>query len=441
MGRSVGLSQSGREKSVRLTTAVQPEPYQAINCRPSNPKGAMCALLTHNPASRKVLKRRKPALDASGDTYSCTFTRHNRGGDSRGGEPPGPRGAGATSAHAYVRARPAGRRGQARRKIQNPGASAKRNFSDAQARASNRIQRERRPLWLRRDSGEITLACRDGRPPARRAATRMVVPLFSGELAPLGLVISEGGSRFERASNLLGALGVVAVHVPAIFVTRYLPKRGGVRCDGTNGLRLAHRNAWKVPALTNRSVGVFEDDIVLPANSTPSTIRPLLALAISRAEVSAVDLLYLGQFGHFWATHAIWVTPKAARDLLLHTRECIHRPRVSVDGMLRSLCMFGRRKGGFKCQLAGSDYVSPLSLPGHLVAGLLWQLDATQRQALGVTSYLHDVRADGFMAARDPASGSSQTRSPSVELDAIDTSLDDALNYSGWRGRKRVFSY
>ena len=79
---------------------------------------------------------------------------------------------------------------------------------------------------------------------------------MAADLLP-ALVVSEGGERYERARSVLATIGFRAVQLPAVFVP------STTKCQGTNGHRLAMRNAWAMIAMANVSMGIFEDDVRL----------------------------------------------------------------------------------------------------------------------------------------------------------------------------------
>ena len=129
-----------------------------------------------------------------------------------------------------------------------------------------------------------------------------------------GLAISEGGVRFERARAILDQVGFRVVQMPAVFVP------STPSCLGTNGHRLAMRNAWTLIAMANVSMGLFEDDVrcstsrasrmialtrrsllvqvSLPTTSTPSRLSVDIR-AYLNAHMTA-DVAYLGHLqGHY----------------------------------------------------------------------------------------------------------------------------------------------
>ena len=251
-----------------------------------------------------------------------------------------------------------------------------------------------------------------------------------------GLVVTEGGHRYERARQMLASVGVVGVQLPAIFVNS-----SDSKCHGNNGHRLAMRNAWKLVAAARMPMAVFEDDFTLPPSVPPSAIRAGIVEAIQNA--SSTDILFLGQVGHFWGLHGMWMTPFAAAELLHATRRCILRPRVSVDGMVHYMCVAGRERGGLLCKLAGAEYVSPESVPkrGHLVAGLFWQMSGRERERLNITSYLHNVRLDGFMSSKTGkhhAASAAMGSGPKVASEAADESIDSFLDSLREPARRNV---
>ena len=214
-----------------------------------------------------------------------------------------------------------------------------------------------------------------------------------------GLVVTEGGHRYERARQMLASVGVVGVQLPAIFVNS-----SDSKCHGNNGHRLAMRNAWKLVAAARMPMAVFEDDFTLPPSVPPSAIRAGIVEAIQNA--SSTDILFLGQVGHFWGLHGMWMTPFAAAELLHATRRCILRPRVSVDGMVHYMCVAGR-----------------------------------ERERLNITSYLHNVRLDGFMSSKTGkhhAASAAMGSGPKVASEAADESIDSFLDSLREPARRNV---
>ena len=148
--------------------------------------------------------------------------------------------------------------------------------------------------------------------------------------------------RFQRAAAILGRIGFRVAHAPAVFVP------STPACQGTNGHRLAMRNAWRIVAKENASMAIFEDDVRHTAycNRCPMRVTPripitepclqLIAPACCTqimlptqadaprltAELRAylgkhatADVAYLGFLqGHHgkFANHAMWTTPRAS---------------------------------------------------------------------------------------------------------------------------------
>ena len=67
---------------------------------------------------------------------------------------------------------------------------------------------------------------------------------------------------------MLEQLGLVAVQLPAVFV------QNTAGCQGSNGVRLAKRNAWHLIGAGTTSVGLFEDDIVIEVDVTTNPNNP-----------------------------------------------------------------------------------------------------------------------------------------------------------------------
>ena len=165
----------------------------------------------------------------------------------------------------------------------------------------------------------------------------------------LSAIITEGGSRFARARALVESLGFEALHFPAVFVKPRPP------CVGFEGLRLASRNVWRAILATNTSMVVFEDDVILHAYYKQQ-LYPDVANDICRhvkyAQEAGKDLVYLGYIGEGnvrWGTHAMWITPFAAKFLLANTASCY--TKVKGDGV-DSQVVAGCRQKNMRCWYA-----------------------------------------------------------------------------------------
>ena len=224
-----------------------------------------------------------------------------------------------------------------------------------------------------------------------------------GNLLP-GLVISEGGVRFERARDVLRGIGFDAVQMPAVFVPSTL------QCQGTNGHRLAMRNAWAMIAMANFSMGLFEDDVclvcspstnphtsthakmtsctrllfdqvVLPPASNPVKIAAEVRTYLRARAQQHADLAYLGHLQGFhgkWANHAIWTTPRAASFLLHNTVDCIRERGISIDTFM-----------GFACSSKNLSCAYPVGHRGQPMAGGRVFVGFFHQDRKHLISYLH----------------------------------------------------
>ena len=159
-----------------------------------------------------------------------------------------------------------------------------------------------------------------------------------GGCREVALVISETFRRFSRVASLLAKDDVAAIHIPAVFVGN------GPNCQGTNGHRLAFRNAWALIAKTNTSMYVFEDDVEKVTFFDPLDIP------------TQSDVHFVGWCGGgFWCNHAAWYSPRAAAYLLSETTTCSHPKNGTlmwgsgIDYIVSSEC--GQRRWGQRTEL------------------------------------------------------------------------------------------
>jgi len=173
------------------------------------------------------------------------------------------------------------------------------------------------------------------------------------------VIISEGGHRLAASRSLLEQTGFSVVHLPAVLTNETHSTRHGrngrlhnTSCGALDGFRLAMRNAWQLVTVTNVSMAIFEDDVCLPgaalaaANLSLSSVREHICSFLTR--FADRDLAYLGyvrSHSFRWATHATWVTPRAARYLLRHSRECTKpNDNILADKVLAHGCHLPNRK-------------------------------------------------------------------------------------------------
>ena len=246
------------------------------------------------------------------------------------------------------------------------------------------------------------------------------------------LVISEGGERYDRARAVLALIGFRAVQLPAIFVPS-TPK-----CQGTNGHRLAMRNAWAMIVMANVSMGIFEDDVrfrspchpecfplsyhaecalgadcctlLRSADSAASSCnraigahqRASLLLAgarVCRRRISwappgpfralhqPCDAVRLDQRPFSRRAHsvgvppllqAMWTTPRGAEFLLRNTEQCIATRGISIDTFMWEACSSKRLRCSYP-----SGHHGPTEAGGRYIVGFFHQ------DRKNVMSYLH----------------------------------------------------
>jgi hypothetical protein len=146
----------------------------------------------------------------------------------------------------------------------------------------------------------------------------------------LALVISTGGKRYKRVKHLLSYFGLKAIHIPAVFIDKTL------NCSGTNGHRLAMRNAWSLIRHTNIAMGVFEDDIIYVENVT--TTRKHLNNAIFSIRNHLCDIAFIEDAPGWFRNAAMWISPKGAKQLLDATQNCLDKEGMGVDSMHGDVC-------------------------------------------------------------------------------------------------------
>jgi hypothetical protein len=92
-------------------------------------------------------------------------------------------------------------------------------------------------------------------------------------------------------------------------------------------LLASHRNAWSFIASTNVSMLVLEDDIEL----TSSALR--MHADVQRCDASPeCAILFVGFVDAYWATHALYVTPWGARQLITTSRPFIYLEHNNPQG-------------------------------------------------------------------------------------------------------------
>ena len=143
-----------------------------------------------------------------------------------------------------------------------------------------------------------------------------------GHGAPIpAMVISGCNKRYERAAAVARSAGFAPSWSVGVF-RQNMAAAPGCPWPSANerNLLAAHRNAWSIIANTNVSMAVLEDDIDLVSReaSIREDIHACEASRAADAPASAprCELLYLGFVDAYWATHALYITPSAARQLL-----------------------------------------------------------------------------------------------------------------------------
>ena len=103
-------------------------------------------------------------------------------------------------------------------------------------------------------------------------------------------------------------------------------------------MRLAKRNAWRLIAAGQQSIGLFEDDIV-PRRSLP-LVRARLAAALADHDARRGDLTFLEDGAtSWWRGAAVWHSPRAPAHALLDlTSGCNKRRAQGVDRHHEAVC-------------------------------------------------------------------------------------------------------
>ena len=153
----------------------------------------------------------------------------------------------------------------------------------------------------------------------------------------LALIISETYDRFKRATGALnGSKFNEVVHMPAIFIPKH------AHCKGTEGHRMAIRNAWKIARFVPFTC-IFEDDI--------APISPLENLhKYIKSQLPLNDILFLGNYKtvfhwnktDYLTNHAQCISRQGADKLLKLTSNCLVRSGVSVDVFIDKQCKNGK---------------------------------------------------------------------------------------------------
>ena len=201
---------------------------------------------------------------------------------------------------------------------------------------------------------------RDGVAGDDGAAAAALADGATAAAAPLPAVIVSGcDRRYERAAAVARRAGFAPTWLVGVFRHNIAVASPCVWPSASElNLLTAHRNAWSLIANGNVSMAVLEDDIEL-ASSAAAIRRDVARCEASRrapraAAGGACELLYLGFVDAFWATHALWVSPPAARALLQQTSRACSEP---TDYHTHRLCL------GRPTERSGSWHVNRVLLP------------------------------------------------------------------------------
>jgi hypothetical protein len=137
----------------------------------------------------------------------------------------------------------------------------------------------------------------------------------------VALVVSDTVTRFRRVRQLLVKFGLIAVHLPAVFVN------STASCRGTNGHRLAMRNAWNLVYHSNVSMGVFEDDVA-PIHG--ASVQ-LFKRACKAHAQNGNGITFVENAPGWYRNAAMLISPRGAYYLLKSSTSCLRKRGVGVD--------------------------------------------------------------------------------------------------------------
>ena len=159
------------------------------------------------------------------------------------------------------------------------------------------------------------------------------------------IIIASSIKNFQRAAEEVRKSDVHStVWVPAYF----LAEKNYTLCGGGgNGLRHAMRNAWNLIASTGIGMAVFEEDVSYAAGGKNVSVSQFVARTCL-APGAKCDLAYLGEWNNFFTTHAVYITPHAARWLLELTSGC-YPWRVQIDQGMHSRCVHRPGRPPWNC--------------------------------------------------------------------------------------------
>lgn len=195
------------------------------------------------------------------------------------------------------------------------------------------------------------------------------------------LIISGSTERFVRAKVVVESVGFAAVQSPAFYPpgentsSSAWRDAAGRPCTqtGNNGVRAAHRKAWQLIQITNRSMAVFEDDVVLMTGlvtglpvSSYDVGAFLATAALGRYDMAFLNEVCPNNNAPYLSNAAQWITPRAAHQFLKKTASCFpNRGEMQdIDHWTSKACFSRLRcleappitgKTGFGCGLFAQD--------------------------------------------------------------------------------------
>jgi len=147
-------------------------------------------------------------------------------------------------------------------------------------------------------------------PKGTACAAAASVHCLSPKPAVPAMIISGCKRRYERAAAVVRAAGFEPRWLPGVFpATKPLPDCWLSKAQ--QGNTLAHRKAWLEVISSNRSMAIFEDDVVF------ATTAQEVSLDIQRCNARKSCLLaFLGLYDNYWSTTALYLTPRGATQLI-----------------------------------------------------------------------------------------------------------------------------
>ncbi len=204
-------------------------------------------------------------------------------------------------------------------------------------------RRQQVPLWQKAFTSYALSARASHVKPELSAARGMRTPTR----VP-AIILSGCDARYERAAAVARRAGLDPNWLPAVFPHNVAPDRPACTWPSAaeRNLVAAHRNAWSLIASTNISMVVLEDDIELASSAGR------LHVDVQRCEARRAEcaLLFVGFVDAFWATHALYLTPWGARQLI--ERSAQRRCPEPTDYYTHRLCQVTRDFGQTNHRLA-----------------------------------------------------------------------------------------